>query len=200
MIVAGPSDADVAAATTAKSSKTSSHLTIRAIFQFFGPSCGSWACKWGCERDPRHITFVLRMLNIRTSSTKILALLSQGQLFSGLVLLTTSWSTSPARDMGINGTFWFRFIYNLIGLTLVTLAASYYIPTRFRLAGSIAADRGLSYLLMSPVLPDIRRAADGHDVMPFGKSSPPYQEPKERRRSGRSARPELALKAKICGF
>lgn len=138
------------------------------------------------------------MLDIRTSSTKILALVIAGAAIQWFGVADNLLVYLTGKDMGINGTFWFRFICNLVGLSLVTLAASYYIPTRFRLAGSIALIAASSYLLMSP---GYYRIFDGplteHDVMPWEIITKPYQEPKERQR-GPAVRPgpELALKAK----
>ena len=136
------------------------------------------------------------MLDIRTPPIKILTLVLAGVALQWIGVADSILVHVTGKDIGINVAFWFRFVCNLSGLALVMLSISYYIPDKFRLAGSLALVAISLYMLM---LPGYYRIFDGplaeYDVMPWEMITKPYQAPKERPRGpvGRPG-PELALK------
>lgn len=101
---------------------------------------------------------------------------------------------ATGKDLGVNGTFWFRFFFNLAGLTAVTLAVTFLLPERFRLAGGSVMAIGSLYLLM---LPGYYRVFDGplaeYDVAPLDIIRRPYQVPTEQPRQNGRPGPELAF-------
>lgn len=139
------------------------------------------------------------MIDIRTPPTKILTLVIVGVALQWIGVADSFLVYVTGRDFGINGTFWFRFVCNLSGLVFVTLAISYYLPTKIRLVSTLMLAAASSYMLMSP---GYYRIFNGplaeYDVMPWEIITKPYQAPKERPKgpAGRPG-PELAGKRPV---
>ena len=95
------------------------------------------------------------MLDIRTPPIKILTLVLAGVALQWIGVADSILVHVTGKDIGINVAFWFRFVCNLSGLALVMLSISYYIPDKFRLAGSLALVAISLHADVAWILPDI---------------------------------------------
>lgn len=118
-----------------------------------------------------------------TAATAVLALAATGAGLQWLGVADGYLTYITGRDLGINGAFWFRFLFNMAGLAVVTAAIVLYLPQKFRLVGALLMGAGSLYLLM---LPGYYRIFDGplaeYDVKPWEIILKPYQEPEDLRR------------------